>query len=66
MSKPKPDTIEIPLTPLGAIKLGRNPCSVCEMGWARWTYNEENEKSEHKSCHETCELLKRWIEEELK
>lgn len=60
-----PNITHVPLNREGAIELGQSPCSVCEAGWGNHSVGKDG-KGVWKTCHDTCELLKRYSERQAK
>ena len=54
-----PNITHIPLNREGAIELGQSPCSVCDVGWGNYSEGKDG-KGVSETCHDTCELLKRY------
>ena len=60
-----PNIAHVPLNREGAIELGQSPCSVCDVGWANFSEGKDGE-STSETCHDTCELLKRYSKRQAK
>ena len=60
-----PNITHIPLNREDAIESGQSPCSVCEGGWGDHSIGK-NGKHVLETCHATCELLKRYSEQQFK
>lgn len=56
-----PNVAHVPLNPAGALELGMHPCEACHAGWGTYGVDREG-KSTSKSCHDTCEYIKKWAE----
>lgn len=60
-----PNITHVPLNREGAIELGQSPCSVCDTGWGNYSIDKDgNGISE--TCHDTCELLRQYSEQQTK
>ena len=46
----------VPLNAKGAVELGLHPCQYCKVGWGSYSAKES------KSCGDTCEWLKQFID----